>query len=345
MPFCLSSKKTRKLGSVLSFIVRRSQQIILGFAVFLTLSTIASSQELKVNEKDLVHFGDIIDVDVVGSFEFDWRGKLNSEGFLDGLNTYGDPVYGLCHSDSDIAATVTLALAKMLRDPQVIVKVLDRSQRAVVTLDGAVRTPQRFQLRRDATVRELLIMSGGVNDDASGEIQLFRQPHFNCYDIRKSDLNTTSQEPAPAADVLPITTIKISDLLKGKLDADPLVRSGDLITVMRAVPIYVIGGVNDPKPILSHPGLSLTRAIAMAGGLAKESDRGLVTIYRRDGNSSVVIEADLEKISVKPADDPLLKPLDIVEVSQRNRAKRKFAPIVENNRTSKPVTLPLRIVE
>ena len=30
---------------------------------------------------DLIHFGDVIDVDVVGSLEFDWRGGLTPEGF------------------------------------------------------------------------------------------------------------------------------------------------------------------------------------------------------------------------------------------------------------------------
>ncbi|MEP6944649.1 MAG: SLBB domain-containing protein [Acidobacteriota bacterium] len=319
--------------------------IVVTLAIFVMLQLSAYPQETVVREADLVHFGDVVDVDVVGSFEFDWRGKLSPEGFLDGLNTYGDPVYGLCRSDSDIAAAVASSLSKMLRDPKVIVRIVDSSNRAIVTLDGAVRSPTRFQLRREVRLRELLVLSGGIGDDASGEIQLFRPPHLNCFDIKNDEAQKSDKVADADAGGTPLTTFKISDLLRGKTDANPEIRSGDLITVLRAKPIYIIGGVNDPRPILSGSGLTLSRAIAMAGGLSKEADKRMVTIYRRDGDSSAFIEANLEKIAAKQDDDPLLKPFDIVEVGQRNKAKRKIAPVLENSRRSAPATLPLRIIE
>ena len=49
-------------------------------------------------EADLIHLGDLIDVDVVGSVEYDWRGTLNPEGFLSGINFTEDPIYGLCRT-------------------------------------------------------------------------------------------------------------------------------------------------------------------------------------------------------------------------------------------------------
>ena len=33
----------------------------------------------KSDSQELIHFGDIIDVDVIGSTEYDWRGTLNAE--------------------------------------------------------------------------------------------------------------------------------------------------------------------------------------------------------------------------------------------------------------------------
>lgn len=310
------------------------------------LSSIANSQESQLDEADLVHFGDVVDVDVEGSFEFDWRGRLNPEGFLAGLNGYGEPILGLCRSEIEIAADVRTAYSKLLREPKIIVRIIDRSDRAIVVLDGAVRSPQRFQLRRVASLRELLILSGGISDDASGEIQILRSPRLNCSDIRigKKD-KTASTDQGTTSNGLQMLNIKISDLLKGRMGSDPAIKSGDLIMVLRAVPIYVIGGVNDPKPIISRPGLTLSRAISMAGGLARESEKGRVTIYRRNGNESLVIESDLEKIAARTLEDPELKPLDIVEVAQKNKAKRKFAPVVENSRLPRSTQLPLRIIE
>jgi hypothetical protein len=54
-------------------------------------------------QSNLVHFGDVLDVDVVGSFEFDWRGTLTPEGYLNGLEHLGDQVYALCRNEADLA--------------------------------------------------------------------------------------------------------------------------------------------------------------------------------------------------------------------------------------------------
>ncbi len=323
-----------------------SSRLLVSAMFLLVFPTAIFPQQNPAGESDLVHFGDIIDVDVLGSTEFDWRGKLNPEGFLDGLNTYSEPVYGLCRSEIDIGTAAAAAFSKLLRDPKVVVRIVDKTNRAVAVVDGAVRNPQRFQLRRSIDLRELLVLSGGISDDSSGEIQLFRPPNLDCTafnvavpsDKGKKAIDLKSNETS-------ITTIKISDLLKGTAGANPSIRSGDMITVLRSVPIYVIGGVNDPKPLMSRPGLTLSRVIAMAGGTSKEAERGMVTVYRRRALDPLVIEADLNKISAGTEKDPELMPYDIVEVAQKNSAKRRYAPVVQLAQTPRPTVLPLRIVE
>ena len=62
------------------------------------------NEQTKIDDSDLIHFGDLIDVDVVGSVEFDWRGTLNPEGFLNGPAFIEDPVFGLCRSEEAVAA-------------------------------------------------------------------------------------------------------------------------------------------------------------------------------------------------------------------------------------------------
>ena len=66
-------------------------------------------------EKDLVHPGDTIDVDVVGSVEYDWRGTLNPEGFLNGLNFVEEPIFAQCKTETEISDAVARGYAKLLR--------------------------------------------------------------------------------------------------------------------------------------------------------------------------------------------------------------------------------------
>ena len=57
-----------------------------------------------ISRSKLIHHGDLIEIDVIGSFEFDWRGTLNPEGFLDGMDKIPEQVFALCKSEADLAA-------------------------------------------------------------------------------------------------------------------------------------------------------------------------------------------------------------------------------------------------
>jgi hypothetical protein len=50
------------------------------------------------DQANLVHFGDLLEVDVIGSYEYDWRGTLTPDGYLDGLDTIENQIYGLCQT-------------------------------------------------------------------------------------------------------------------------------------------------------------------------------------------------------------------------------------------------------
>jgi protein involved in polysaccharide export with SLBB domain len=313
----------------------------LGFLLYATFApaqaaTPGVSPTPATNEADLIHFGDLIDVDFIGSFEFDWRGRLGPEGTLNGFLTYTDSIHALCRSEGDVAADIARVYSKTLRDPNVVVKIIDRSGRAVVRVDGAVKTPTRFRLLRQTRLRELIVAAGGLTDDTSGRISIFRPADASCA--------ATGTQPDNAIQALNIT---ISDLLAGRESADPLVLSGDLITVEKAVPIYMIGAVNNPRPIYWRAGLTLTRAIATAGGLAKGAVAQKVTIFRRDNGESKIISADLDKIRTGASEDVQLLAFDIIEVEYKGGAARKYPPAIlaGDKHGQGGAELPLRIIE
>jgi protein involved in polysaccharide export with SLBB domain len=306
------------------------------------------------DEINLIHFGDLIEVDIVGSVEYDWRGAISPEGFLLGPAALKQPVSAICRSESQVAADVAKSLS-FLRNPVVTVRILDRSNRPHSALFGAVRTPQRFQIRRAVRLNELIVRGGGFTEKASGEIQIVRPASLSC-----AGRNQAAQKD-PAGDGLQrerivgsrqdnatqFFNIRISDLLSGKSSANPEILAGDVVTVVESLPIYVIGGVVTPRQIATRAETTVSRAIAGAGGLAKNSDPTVVTIYRRNGGNSKTITCDLTKIKSGLEEDVVLQAFDVVEVSQKGTAKRKFPPEVTIDDTAVVSSdkLPLSIVD
>jgi protein involved in polysaccharide export with SLBB domain len=306
-------------------------------------------------ELNLIHLGDLIDVDVLGSFEYDWRGTLTPEGFLNGLDSLENPVFGLCRSEEDVAREIAKSYSKFLRDPQVVVKILDRSNRPNSTLFGAVKTPQRFQIKRTVFLNELIILAGGFTEKASGEIQIFRPASLSCGEIVPPQNQTTETDnksrerfiSARQDNGSQFIDIRITDLLSGKKEANVQILAGDIVTVLEAQPIYVIGGVTTPRQIATRSQMTVSRAIAGAGGLAKNADATKITIFRRARNETKIIETDLDKIKAKLTEDIVLQAFDIVEVSQKGSDKRKYPPIVkiDDIGVENSTKLPLLIID
>ncbi len=317
-------------------------------------TTERQSNQTATFEENLIHSGDLIDVDVVGSSEYDWRGVPTPEGFLNiGYNQ--DPIYALCRNEDAVAADVANAYGKILRAPKVVVKILDRSNRPVSVLYGAVRTPQRFRINRPVFLNELIINSGGLTEKVSGEIQIFRPKNLNCLNESATEVNSnnsiqeksekdTSVAPEKNTEYI---KIKISDLISGKKESNPQILSGDIVTVLEAESVFVIGGVANPKQISFRSQITVSRAVDSAGGLSKDALAQNVTIFRRENNTTKIIEVDLDKAKINSNDDIALQASDIVEVAQKGHSKRKYPPIIKPvELVGKNTTdLPLRIID
>lgn len=304
------------------------------------------------DEENLIHSGDLVDVDILGSTEFDWRGNITPEGFLSGLN-FVETINVRCLTADDLSAKIAEQYQKFLRDPKVQVKILDRSTRPFSTMVGEIKIQQKYQLKRKIYLNELIIISGGLTDRANGEIQILRQPNNICITPEKAEAeNTENVDKTDFINVsqknnnLKVINIKILDMLAGEKEANPQILYGDVITVKGAEPVYVIGGVNNPGKILFRSDLSVSRSIAAAGGFTAKAKPEKIRVFRRENNETNIIELNLEQTKVNEKDDILLKPYDIVEVSGKGD-ERRFSPLNDfekesDNNTSK---LPLRVID
>ena len=296
--------------------------------------TFGDPDDRFINDIDRIHQGDLIEVDVVGSFEFDWRGTLNPEGFIDGIERLPEPVYARCRSTTQIANSIAQGFRKVLRDPVVEVRIIDRNNRPLSYIDGAVKTPLRLRIKRDLFLNELIVHAGGFTDVIGDEISVFRPVGASCEGVRDGTLPN-----GPVTQV-----VKVKELLAGVGGTNVKILPGDVVTVIESLPIYVMGGVRNPQKISARAGITLTRAIDTAGGIAKKGQADSITVYRRRGTEPQVIEIDLEKVRSGEVEDPTLEANDIVEVRLRGEEKRKFAPVIEDRGADRK-QIPLRIIE
>ncbi|NNE99645.1 MAG: hypothetical protein HKN25_11555 [Pyrinomonadaceae bacterium] len=309
----------------------------------------------KLEAEDLIHSGDIVDVDVLGSVEYDWRGEITPEGFLSGINFLEKSIFAACRTEDSLAKEIAAGYSGLLNNPSVVVKILDKSKRPLSTLYGAVDQPQRFKLKRKVFLNELIILSGGLTERASGEIRILRQPNANCV----LDGGSNSPEPALGSEgrtelvsarkesELKVINLTVSDLLKGKKGSNPQVLYGDVINVLTAQPIYVFGAVENPTKIAIRKGLTVSRAIDSAGGLTKDANPGEITIFRRRDRDTELIEVDMKMIKSGDEIDIELVPFDVIQVGGRLRNDNKTPPIVrfgydERKEISR---LPLRVID
>jgi polysaccharide export outer membrane protein len=293
----------------------------------------------------LIQVGDTIQILVSRNPEFNWRGQIESDGDLPVLPYVEKNIRALCRTESEIAQDLSNAYSKYLKNPQVTVRIVSREGRPPAMMLGAIRTPHRFVLERSARLAELVALAGGITENASGEVQVYQTEPNRCAEDAEIEVNKLLGQQGSA-----IKFIKIEDLLSGKEEANPLIHSGDIITILEAYPVYVIGGVVSPQAIGFREGLSVSRAIASVGGLRKDGKGNEIKIYRRviKPDDKSIIEVSLEDIAKQKSPDVPLRPFDIIDVPQSGRGRDRRTLTQEDQDSllkPKPSTnLPLRIV-
>jgi polysaccharide export outer membrane protein len=175
-------------------------------------------------------------------------------------------------------------------------------------------------LTRKATLLELLSFSGGVTKEAGGTIQVFRtQPPMCASDIELADYKEAS---ANGIDV-PSQRYSLSSVRQGRDEANPVIYPGDVVVVDKAPQIYVVGEVNALKEIfMTENGLSLSEAIAQAGGVNREAKIKDIRIRRLKPNSKEreIISVNYDLIRKGQQKDQILQPNDIVEVGKTKKS-------------------------
>ncbi len=268
--------------------------------------------------------GDVIMGKVLGEQQFDFVSTVDEDGKIQ-VPFFEEGVMAKCKTEKDLRADVVRLLSKYLRNPQVTVQITERKSRPPATIYGEVRNAQQVVLTRQVTLLQLLSFSGGVTEKAGGMVQVTRTQSPVCSDKAeetKWNLETNNGLSAPSS------LYSLASIRQAKTESNPVIYPGDIVVVMKAPPVYVIGEVNILKEILiTENGLSLTEAIAQAGGFNREAQKKDIVIQRVKPNSRERenIKVNYELIKKGQQKDIMLQAEDIIIV---NKTKKSVADTV-----------------
>jgi polysaccharide export outer membrane protein len=257
--------------------------------------------------------GDVLDVRIFGQGDLNALVEVDSDGNISSLPFLESPIPAKCRTEKAVQKDIAIAFEKYIKKPQVSVRIAERKSRQPATVFGAVRQPTRIQMQRKVRLNELMAVSGGFTERASGTIQILHTEPLMC---------PQPGEEAEAAPLdgtkLPLQIVKISDLRAGLPLANPVIRPGDILQVTEAEPVYVTGSVFSPQGIFLRDQLTLSRALAMVGGVRPEARVNTVKVYRQkpgaQNQETFVVDYGAIKNNKKP--DFFLQAFDVIEVPE-----------------------------
>ena len=264
--------------------------------------------DTKASRPYLVGPGDIVEVKVFGQGELSSNAQVDADGNLSSL-PFLDPIPAKCRSERELQKDITVSYSRLVKEPQISVRVVERNSRPPASVFGAVRQNAKVPMYRKQRLNEVIAASGGFTEKAAGTIQIVHTESVLCPEAGEQEESL----PIDGTEI-PLEVITIADLKKGS--SNPVVRPGDLILVTEAEPVYITGSVVAPGGIMMRDQLTLTGALAMVGGTRNEAKLSEIRIYRqKPGGQQEVLKVDYAAIKKNKAADVFLKPYDVIDVS------------------------------
>ena len=271
----------------------------------LSLKT-ATAQEPTKDTRYRIGAGDVLEVRVSMAPELSRDGvRVDQRGMIR-MPMWDDDVPADCLTEGELAASIAKIYLKYKKDPHVDVFVKEfQSQPVAVT--GAVRSASNFKLQRQVRLLELLSFAGGPSDAAGQTVQIV---HAGGPSLCEKGNEAVANEMGG------LVSYKLEDTLRGVLEANPYVRPGDIVRVLDADQVYVVGNVLRPTMIPLKEPITISKAIAFAGGTAPSTKKDRVRIIRQTPGSTTKREifVDLGAIEKRKAEDVALLANDIVDV-------------------------------
>lgn len=158
---------------------------------------------------------------------------------------------------------------------------------SVFSVFGEVRKPGSYPLEKETSLLEAISIAGGPTQDA---------------DPQKLELLRTEKG------IQQKIVLNMKQLLEdGQGNPEYFIQDGDVIYQPRAEFFFVMGEVKKPGSYKLEEGMTVTKAISIAGGFTDKASKGKVQIIREENGKQVKHRAEPNE---------LIQPQDIIEVPQ-----------------------------
>lgn len=270
----------------------------------------------RADENYRIGSGDLIDVRVFRQPELSQQVRVNNQGYVR-MPFIGD-IQVVCLTESEIARLVAEKYRRYLNDPQVDVFVKEYQSQPVAVI-GAVEKPAQFQLQRRVKLLELLTFAGGPKKEAGHIVHVIHTGTGSACEVSGNSDPTSAQ-----VNQLSFSSYKLSDLLTGTMATNIYINPGDVVSLPEAEQVFVTGMVVKPGAVKMPARITLTQAIAMAGGFTPEAGKKKIRLLRQQPGSASVVERifNIEEIEKKKLEDIVLEASDVVDVP--NSAGKSF---------------------
>ncbi|MDH3325367.1 MAG: polysaccharide export protein [Gammaproteobacteria bacterium] len=169
---------------------------------------------------------------------------------------------------NEIESLITKGLkGPYLLDPRVTVTMVEYRS---FFINGEVTKPGGYPFQPGLTVRKSIALAGGLSENASKEKLSI---------IREIDASKTPK----------------------KAEFDTEVNAGDIVIVMEYQQVYLNGEVKKPGGYHFKPGLTLRKAVALAGGFTDRASHDKIFVIHEGSSDQAPVKGKLEDI-VQPGD-------------------------------------------
>jgi polysaccharide export outer membrane protein len=254
----------------------------------------AESSDLAVNATAhplQISAGDLLDVSVFDTPDLSGKLRVDEHGNI-ALPLAGDlSVSQLTAEQAARAIEAKLSREEILKDPHVLVSVLEYSTQGV-TLLGEVKQPGVYPLLGPHSLLDLISAAGGFTPEA-GEIVTI----------------THRAEPN-----IPVAVKLGTKPGRTNRSSNVDIRPGDTIMVSHAGIVYVVGDVGKPGGFLIQRNghLTVLRAMALAQGPNKTAALNSAKLIRQTDDGREELRVPLRKILSNKAPDRTLADGDIL---------------------------------
>lgn len=230
---------------------------------------------------------DVLKITVYNHPDLTTTERVSGEGIIT-LPLIGEvDVAGLTVDQAAKKITVRLADGYII-DPNVSVFVVEFKSKKTIIM-GQVYKPGIYTLSGNTTFLELVSLAGGLTREAG-------------------DKATIKRKLLPGRPGESVITIDLKGLIElGNTSLDVPLMDGDSIFIAKAGLFYITGEVKKPDAYRHEEGLTVIKAVTMAGGFTDKASSGRIRIIRKTGSGEKVIEkASMDEKVL--ADDIILVP-------------------------------------